>query len=234
LGFPVLIKAVYGGGGRGLRIARNVKEARRFYKVTETEARSAFARPEIYVEKYVEKPRHVEIQVLADKHGSIIHLGERECSIQRRHQKLMEEAPSPVVNKAIRKRLVSSAIRGLRAASYLNAGTVEFLLDSKQRHYFLEVNKRLQVEHLVTEMTTGVDIAEQQIRIAAGERLAFRQEDIHVNGWAINCRINAEDPTRGFSPSPGRVVSYILLAARASESIARSTQGTLFLNTMTP
>jgi acetyl-CoA carboxylase biotin carboxylase subunit len=209
LGFPVLIKAVYGGGGRGLRIARNVSEARRFYKVTETEARSAFARPEIYVEKYVEKPRHVEIQVLADKHGSIIHLGERECSIQRRHQKLIEEAPSPAVNKTIRKRLVSSAIRGLRAASYQNAGTVEFLLDSNQRHYFLEVNKRLQVEHLVTEMTTGVDIAEQQIRIAAGERLAFRQEDIHVNGWAINCRINAEDPTKGFSPTPGRVVSYI-------------------------
>ena len=136
-------------------------------------------------------------------------MGERECSIQRRHQKLIEEAPSPAVNKTIRKRLVSSAIRGLRAASYLNAGTVEFLLDSKQRHYFLEVNKRLQVEHLVTEMTTGVDIAEQQIRIAAGERLAFRQEDIHVNGWAINCRINAEDPTKGFSPTPGRVVSYI-------------------------
>jgi len=208
LGFPVLVKAVYGGGGRGLRVARNVKEARRFYKITETEARSAFAKPEVYVEKYIERPRHVEIQVLADKHGAIVHLGERECSIQRRHQKLMEEAPSPAVDGEIRKRLVTSAIRGLRAASYENAGTVEFLLDSRRRHYFLEVNKRLQVEHLVTEMTTGVDIAEQQIRIAAGERLALRQKDVHVNGWAINCRINAEDPAMGFSPSPGRVISY--------------------------
>ena len=209
LGFPVLIKAVYGGGGRGLRLAHNVKEARRFYDVTRTEARSAFARPEVYVEKYVDKPRHVEVQILADKHGSIVHLGERECSIQRRHQKLMEEAPSPGVDSEIRKRLVASAVRGLRAASYESAGTVEFLLDSRKKHYFLEVNKRLQVEHLVTEMTTGVDIVEQQIRIAAGEHLAFRQGDIEVNGWAINCRINAEDPTVGFSPSPGRVVSYL-------------------------
>lgn len=209
LGFPVLIKAVYGGGGRGLRLAHNIKEARRFYDVTKTEARSAFASPEIYVEKYFKKPRHVEVQVLADKHGNIVHLGERECSIQRRHQKLMEEAPSPAVNSEIRKRLVTSAVRGVRAASYENAGTVEFLLDSSKRHYFLEVNKRLQVEHLVTEMTTGVDIVEQQIRIAGGEHLAFRQGDIEVNGWAINCRINAEDPTAGFSPSPGRVVSYV-------------------------
>ncbi len=209
LGFPVLIKAVYGGGGRGLRIAHNIREARRFYKVTQTEARSAFAKPDVYVEKYIEKPRHVEIQVLADKHGGVVHLGERECSIQRRHQKLIEEAPSAAVSRKLRERLVTSAIRGIKAAHYENAGTVEFLLDTDQRHYFLEVNKRLQVEHLVTEMTTGIDIAEQQIRIAAGERLAFRQSEVHVNGWAINCRINAEDPARGFSPSPGRVLSYV-------------------------
>lgn len=208
LGFPVLIKAVYGGGGRGLRVARNVKEARRFYEVTKTEARSAFAKPEIYVEKYIEKPRHVEIQVLADKRGRMVHLGERECSIQRRHQKLLEEAPSPAMSPKIRKRLATSALQGLHAASYVNAGTVEFLLDSNQRYYFLEVNKRLQVEHLVTEMTTGVDIVEQQIRIAAGEGLSFSQRDICLNGWAINCRINAEDPARGFSPSPGTVTSY--------------------------
>ena len=209
LGFPVIIKAVYGGGGRGLRVARNANEVRRFCKITETEARSAFGRPEIYIEKYIERPRHVEVQVLADKHGGIVHLGERECSIQRRHQKLMEEAPSPAVDDEIRRRLVASAIRGLRAASYENAGTVEFLLDSNQRYYFLEVNKRLQVEHLVTEMTTGVDIAEQQIRVAAGQRLPFRQRDVRVTGWAISCRINAEDPARAFSPSPGRVLSYI-------------------------
>jgi len=208
LGFPVLIKAVYGGGGRGLRVARNVKEVRRFFGVTRAEAGSAFAMPEIYVEKYIEKARHVEIQVLADRRGRIVHLGERECSIQRRHQKLLEEAPSPALDAKLRERLTASATNGLRAASYENAGTVEFLLDSNRRYYFLEVNKRLQVEHLVTEMTTGVDMVEQQIRIASGEPLAFSQNNIHVNGWAMNCRINAEDPTRNFSPSPGKVISY--------------------------
>ena len=208
IGYPVIIKAVYGGGGRGMRMARTSEEVRRFFRVTKLESASAFGRDVLYLEKQLIDPRHIEIQALADSRGKIVTLGERECSIQRRHQKLLEEAPSVALDEKLRERLCDAAKKGLAAARYVNAGTVEFLLDKSGRFYFLEVNKRLQVEHLVTELTTGIDLVEEQLKIASKEPLGMSQNDVHVNGWAINCRINAEDPKRGFSPSPGTVVRY--------------------------
>ena len=208
LGYPVLLKAALGGGGRGLRIAWSDEDVRRLFEVASREAKLAFGSPEVYVEKYIPRPRHIEFQLLADKHGHIIHLGERECSIQRRYQKVIEEAPSPVVDEETRERVGEWAIKAARALKYVNAGTVEFIRDSKGRFYFMEVNKRIQVEHLVTEMVTGVDLVKAQIRIAAGEKLWLGQEDVRLVGHAINCRICAEDPYRDFAPCPGTVVDF--------------------------
>jgi acetyl-CoA carboxylase, biotin carboxylase subunit len=208
IGCPVIIKAVYGGGGRGMRIARDTDEVRRLFRITRLEATSAFGRGEIYLEKRLMAPRHIEIQAIADSHGKIISLGERECSIQRRHQKLVEEAPSVALGADLRGKLTDAALRGLAASEYTNAGTVEFLVERSGDFYFLEVNKRLQVEHLVTELTTNVDIVEQQLNIAKGGSMAISQNEVHVVGWAINCRINAEDPRQGFLPTPGTVIHY--------------------------
>jgi acetyl-CoA carboxylase biotin carboxylase subunit len=208
IGYPVILKAVYGGGGRGMRIARTADEARRFFRVTKLESLSAFGREAVYIEKRLVHPRHVEIQAIADKHGKVVSLGERECSIQRRHQKLLEEAPAVAVNDDLRKQLNDAATRGLIEAGYTNAGTVEFLLDRSGKFYFLEVNKRLQVEHLVTELTTGVDLVEEQLKVASTSSLELSQNEVQVNGWSINCRINAEDPRRNFVPSPGTVLRY--------------------------
>jgi len=208
IGYPVIIKAVYGGGGRGMRIATNSNDVRRYFRLTRLESASAFGRDALYVEKQLLGPRHVEIQALVDSHGKVVTLGERECSIQRRHQKLLEEAPSAALNPDSRYRLSEAAKKGLSAARYMNAGTVEFLIDKSGDFYFLEVNKRLQVEHLVTELTTGLDLVEEQLKIASRERLTVSQNDVRINGWAINCRINAEDPRRDFSPTPGTVARY--------------------------
>ena len=207
IGYPVILKAVYGGGGKGMRIAKTSDEARRFFRLTKLESLSAFGRGEVYIEKRLISPRHVEIQAVCDKHGKVVSLGERECSIQRRHQKLLEEAPSVAVNGKLRQQLNDAAKKGLSAAGYTNAGTVEFLLDKTGEFYFLEVNKRLQVEHLVTEMTTGIDIVEEQLNIASTSSLGISQNEVQVEGWAINCRINAED-ARSFAPSPGTVIHY--------------------------
>ena len=208
IGCPVIIKAVYGGGGRGMRIAKDASEVRRFFRITRLESRSAFGRGDIYIEKCLTAPRHIEIQALADIHGKVISLGERECSIQRRHQKLVEEAPSVALDAELRTKLTDAAIRGLSVSDYTSAGTVEFLLERTGEFYFLEVNKRLQVEHLVTELTTRVDIVEQQLNVATGESLDISQNEVDVVGWAINCRINAEDSRVGFIPTPGTVMHY--------------------------
>jgi len=208
IGYPIIIKAVYGGGGRGMRLANSSEEVRKQFRITKLESKSAFGRDEIYVEKRLAAPRHIEIQALCDNHGKIVTLGERECSIQRRHQKLLEEAPSTAVGAELRNKLSNAAMKGLAAAGYTNAGTVEFLVDQSGRYYFLEVNKRLQVEHLVTEMTTGVDLVEAQLGIASGSPLDISQNEVSVNGWAVNCRINAEDPRRDFSPCPGTVIRF--------------------------
>lgn len=208
IGFPVIIKAVYGGGGRGMRIARDSNEVRKFSRITRLEANSAFGRGDIYIERRLAQPRHIEIQAIADTHGKIISLGERECSIQRRHQKLVEEAPSVALDPNLRAKMTDAAIRGLGVSGYTNAGTVEFLVESSGDFYFLEVNKRLQVEHLVTELTTRVDIVEEQLNVAAGDSLDISQNEVDVVGWAINCRINAEDSREGFIPTPGTVIYY--------------------------
>jgi len=208
IGYPVILKAVYGGGGRGMRVAEDEGEVRRFYRITTLESQSAFGRGDIYVEKRLVNPRHVEIQALVDSKGKVVTLGERECSIQRRHQKLLEEAPSVAVGEELRGRLCEATRKGLMVSGYGNAGTVEFLLDKSGEFYFLEVNKRLQVEHLVTEMTTGVDLVEEQLNVASGSPLNVSQDEVRVDGWAVNCRINAEDSRRGFAPSPGTVTHY--------------------------
>jgi acetyl-CoA carboxylase biotin carboxylase subunit len=207
-GYPVILKAVYGGGGRGMRMARNAQEVRRFFRVTKMEAASSFGRDEMYLEKRLVDPRHIEIQAIAEKRNKILILGERECSIQRRYQKLVEEAPSTAVSEDLKKRLSEATVNGLEAAGYTNAGTVEFLLEPTGQFYFLEVNKRLQVEHNVTELTTGIDIVEEQIKVAFESESNLSQNEIKINGWAINCRINAEDPRRNFTPSPGTIIHY--------------------------
>ncbi len=208
IGYPVVLKAVYGGGGRGMRVARSGDDVRRFYRVIRVESAAAFGRDEVYIEKLLMNPRHVEVQAVAAGNGKIVTLGERECSIQRRHQKLLEEAPSTALNDEARQALSDAAKKGLAAAGYTNAGTVEFLLDQFGKFYFLEVNKRLQVEHLVTELTTGIDLVEEQLRVAFDGTLNLTQNEVSVQGWAINCRINAEDPRRGFAPSPGRIIQF--------------------------
>ena len=208
IGYPVIIKAVYGGGGRGMRIASNKDEVRRFFRVTKLESKSAFGKEDIYIERRLANPRHIEIQAMADGHGKVVSLGERECSIQRRHQKLLEEAPSVALDENLRDKLNQAAIQGLSAAGYMNAGTVEFLVEHSGTFYFLEVNKRLQVEHLVTELTTRLDIVEEQLKLATTDSLEVSQNDVKVSGWAINCRINAEDPRQNFMPTPGVVTYY--------------------------
>lgn len=208
IGYPVLIKAVAGGGGRGMRLANDEDELRAQLPRAMSEAAAAFTSSAVYLEKYLTGARHVEVQVLADTHGNIVHLGERDCTVQRRHQKLIEEAPSPAVDDELRTAMGDAATRLLASVGYVNAGTVEFLVDDAGNFYFLEVNTRVQVEHPVTELLYDVDIIAEQIRIAAGERLPFRQEDLAPRGWAIECRINAEDPTKGFAPKPGRITAY--------------------------
>src|SRR5881296_1798235 len=209
IGFPVLVKAVYGGGGRGMRIVRSVKELQRAFDNARAEATAGFGRPELYIEKYLKEPRHIEVQVLAGPRGKTIHLGERECSLQRRYQKILEETPSPALDSKKRGRLISLALRVIRATSYENAGTVEFVMSERGEFYYLETNKRIQVEHLISEMVTGVDIVEKQLRMASERRLDLSQEEIEFTGAAMNCRINAEDPARGFIPSPGRVDRFV-------------------------
>jgi pyruvate carboxylase subunit A len=207
VGLPVLVKAAAGGGGIGMKIVLKPDELRPAIEQCQSTAKQAFGDDTIFVEKYVAEPRHIEIQVIADKHGSYRHLGERECSIQRRHQKVLEESPSPVVTPELRQRMGDAAVEAARACGYHNAGTVEFIF-SRGEFYFLEMNTRLQVEHPVTEMVTGVDLVKTQIRVAQGEELGFEQADIHPNGWAIEFRVNAEDPGEGFMPSPGRITRY--------------------------
>ena len=204
-GYPVLLKAAAGGGGKGMRVVREPRELPSSLEAARREALNAFGDDAVYVEKYIVGPRHVEIQVLGDLHGTMLSLGERECSVQRRHQKMIEEAPSVAVSPELRRRMGETAVSAARAAGYVNAGTCEFLLDANGDFYFLEMNTRLQVEHPVTELTTGIDIVQWQLRIAAGERLPFRQDEIAPDGWAIECRITSEDPANDFLPSTGRV-----------------------------
>jgi propionyl-CoA carboxylase alpha chain len=209
LGYPVMIKASAGGGGKGLRIACNDREAQEGFTSCRAEARNAFGDDRVFLEKFIEEPRHIEIQVLGDAHGNVVYLGERECSLQRRHQKVLEEAPSPFLDDKTRTAMGEQAVALARAVKYQSAGTVEFVVAKDKRFYFLEMNTRLQVEHPVTEMITGLDLVELMIRIAAGEKLPFTQEQVRREGWALECRINAEDPFRGFLPSTGRLVRYI-------------------------
>jgi len=210
VGYPVILKASGGGGGRGMRIAYNKEELAEAISVASGEARAAFGNPDLYLEKYIEKPRHIEIQILGDSFGNYIHLGERECSIQMRYQKLIEESPSPFVDEALRNKLGETAILIARSIGYKNAGTMEFLVDSNKDFYFMEVNARVQVEHPVTEMITGIDIVQQQILIAAGNKLEFKQSDIRLSGWSMECRINAADPADNFMPSPGKIENLVL------------------------
>ena len=210
IGFPVLIKASAGGGGRGMRVAMNDLALKSALQQARAEAMAAFGNDDLYMEKYVEHPRHVEVQVLADLHGNVVHLWERDCSMQRRHQKLVEESPAPNLPEATRLAMCESAVRLVKAANYTNAGTCEFIVDRKGNFYFIELNARIQVEHPVTEMVTGIDLIKSQIRVAAGEPLPFKQEDIRLRGAAIECRINAEDPTKNFRPTPGRINQLII------------------------
>jgi len=208
IGYPVMIKASAGGGGKGLRVAFNDKEAFEGFTACRTEALNSFGDDRVFIEKFVEGPRHIEIQVLGDSHGNVVYLGERDCSIQRRHQKVIEEAPSPFIDPATRKAMGEQAVALAKAVNYQSAGTVEFVVGKDKSFYFLEMNTRLQVEHPVTEGITGLDLVEQMIRVAAGEKLAFKQEDIQLDGWSMECRINADDPFRNFLPSTGRLVKY--------------------------
>jgi propionyl-CoA carboxylase alpha chain len=208
IGYPVMIKASAGGGGKGLRVAFDDKEAYEGFASCKNEAKNAFGDDRVFIEKFVEEPRHIEIQVLGDSHGNVVYLNERDCSIQRRHQKVIEEAPSPFIDPATRKAMGEQAVALAKAVQYQSAGTVEFVVGKDKSFYFLEMNTRLQVEHPVTELITGLDLVEQMIRVAAGEKLAFKQEDVQLNGWAMECRINAEDPFRGFLPSTGRLVKF--------------------------
>ena len=207
IGYPIIIKSSAGGGGIGMRVVYEEDELARAIETTQNLAQSTFGDGTVYIEKYIERPRHIEFQVLADNHGNTIHVCDRECSIQRRHQKLIEEAPSPIMTEELRERMGESAIKAAKSVDYNSAGTVEFMY-SNGEYYFLEMNTRIQVEHPITEAITGIDLVKQQIKVAAGEKLAYEQEDIKVNGHAIECRINAEDPLKDFVPSPGRIVGY--------------------------
>lgn len=210
IGFPVMIKAALGGGGKGMRVSYSEKDFRDHFINAQQEAIKGFSDNSMYLEKYIQKPRHIEFQILADEHGNIIHLGERDCSIQRRHQKLLEESPSPAIDEDLRKRMGKAAIKAAKACGYQSAGTIEFLLDEDKNFYFMEMNTRIQVEHPVTELVTGVDLIKEQIRIAAGQKLQLRQQDVKIRGHAIECRINAENPEYNFRPSPGLITNLHL------------------------
>ena len=208
VGFPVLVKAAAGGGGRGMRVARDEASLKSGLQAARREAESAFKDGSVYLERYIDRPRHVEVQLFGDRHGNVVHLWERECSLQRRHQKLVEETPAPNLPEAVRNGMCAAAVRLAKAAGYQNAGTCEFLVDQQDRFYFIEVNARIQVEHPVTELATSIDLVKEQIRVAAGEPLSFRQEDVIHRGAAFECRINAEDPDRRLRPSPGLVTRW--------------------------
>ncbi len=210
IGYPVMLKAVAGGGGKGMRMVRSEADLESAFMMAKAEAEASFSNGDLYLEKYIESPRHIEIQVLGDKHGNIVHVGERECSIQRRHQKLLEEAPSPIVDAAIREKMGAVAVKGAQYVNYYSAGTMEFLMDKDKNFYFMEMNTRIQVEHPVTEMVYGIDLIKEQIRIAAGEKLSVKQSDLVPRGHSIECRINAEDPAKNFMPTPGLINSMHL------------------------
>jgi acetyl-CoA carboxylase, biotin carboxylase subunit len=207
IGFPVIIKAAAGGGGKGMRVARDPDDFARSFQLARSEALSAFGNGDVYVEKYLERPRHIEFQIIGDQHGNAIHLGERDCSVQRRHQKLIEEAPSPAVTPKLREQMGNAAVAGAKSINYVGAGTIEMLLDSDGKYYFMEMNTRIQVEHPVTEMLTGVDLVKEQIQVAAGEKLSVKSLP-PLRGHVIECRINAEDPARNFQPSPGKITTF--------------------------
>ena len=203
--YPILLKASAGGGGKGIRVVNSFEELETSYNIVKQEAKNAFNDDEIYIEKYIKNPRHVEIQILADEHGNVVHLGERDCSIQRNHQKIIEETPSTIVDEKLRNKMGNAAIKAVKAANYTSCGTVEFLVDDDKKFYFMELNTRIQVEHPITEMRTGIDLVKEQIKIAAGESLKFKQKEIEFKGHAIECRINAENPSKNFMPSPGKI-----------------------------
>ncbi len=209
IGYPVMIKATAGGGGRGMRLVRAPEDLNNQFLAARGEAEAAFANPGVYLEKFVERPRHIEFQILADSYGNVVHLGERDCSIQRRHQKLLEEAPSTVLSPKLRKKMGDAAVRAAKSINYVGAGTIEFLLSEAGDFYFMEMNTRIQVEHPVTEMVTGLDLIAEQIRIAQGEKLSFNQSQVELRGHSIECRINAEDPAHNFRPNPGRILDYL-------------------------
>jgi acetyl-CoA carboxylase, biotin carboxylase subunit len=209
IGYPVMIKATAGGGGRGMRLVREEAELVRMFQAAQGEAEAAFGNGGVYLEKFVENPRHIEFQIIADSHGNVVHLGERDCSIQRRHQKLLEEAPSAVLSPELRQKMGDAAVRAAKSINYVGAGTIEFLLDKSGDFYFMEMNTRIQVEHPVTEMVTSIDLIAEQIRVAQGEKLSFTQEQVQLRGHAIECRINAEDPKHNFRPHPGRISAYL-------------------------
>jgi acetyl-CoA carboxylase biotin carboxylase subunit len=209
IGYPLIIKATAGGGGRGMRLVKEESEFSRLFHAAQGEAEAAFGNPSVYIERFIEKPRHIEFQILADSYGNVVHLGERECSIQRRHQKLLEEAPSCFLSESLRQKMGQAAVKAAKSINYVGAGTVEFLVDMKGNFYFMEMNTRIQVEHPVTEMITGLDLVTEQIRIAQGEKLRFKQNDIQLRGHAIECRINAEDPNQNFRPHPGKISGYL-------------------------
>lgn len=208
MGYPVIIKASAGGGGKGMRVVHNDASLIKNFHAARSEAEMSFGNPEVYLEKFIQNPRHIEFQILADEHGNAVHLGERDCSLQRRHQKLVEEAPSPALSDELRQKMGDAAVKAALAANYANAGTVEFLLGADGSFYFMEMNTRIQVEHPVTEMVTGIDLITEQIKIAAGKKLDVKQDQVQINGHAIEIRINAEDPSRGFAPCPGKIDLY--------------------------
>ncbi|OGW85350.1 MAG: acetyl-CoA carboxylase biotin carboxylase subunit [Omnitrophica bacterium RIFCSPLOWO2_01_FULL_45_10b] len=209
-GYPVIVKAKSGGGGKGMKVAHNDGKFVNAFLTAQAEAEAAFGDRAVYIEKYLSEPRHIEFQILADRHGNTVHLGSRDCSVQRRHQKLIEEAPAPSLSKKLLKQMGEAAVRAAKAFQYENAGTIEFLVDDSDRFYFIEINTRLQVEHPVTEMITGIDLVKEQIRITAGHKLGFSQDSIRFNGAAIECRINAEDPDNNFLPSPGKIDTFLM------------------------
>ncbi len=208
-GYPIILKATAGGGGKGMRICRCDEDVETNMNLCQSEAQNFFGNPDVYAEKFLENPRHIEVQILADQYGNVVHLGERDCSIQRRHQKLLEEAPSPAIDEATRKEMGAAAVRAAKAINYESAGTCEFLLDHDGKWYFMEMNTRIQVEHCVTEMISNVDLVREQIMVAAGEKLDFTQDDIVLRGHAIECRINAENPEKDFMPNPGTITGYV-------------------------
>ena len=210
IGYPVIIKASAGGGGKGMRIAHNEDELIDSYLMASNEAKASFNNPDVYMERYIEDPRHIEVQILGDQHGNVVHLFERDCSLQRRHQKLLEEAPSPTLDAETRRKMGEAAVKAAKAANYSSAGTIEFIMTPKGEFFFMEMNTRIQVEHPVTEMISGQDLIKEQFRIASGEPLSFKQEDLYVNGHSIECRINAEDSEKNFMPCPGKVTKYIV------------------------